>query len=102
MSFPISRADLQNPASPKLDLSSVVLPETVPFVDKRVLVLSKEVTEAAKKGKKNATLTIIVQKNVEPVTAGLKVNFPDATITVNPENKPVGPKLYTPVVVDWS
>jgi hypothetical protein len=101
MSFPISRADLQNPASPKLDLSSVVLPENTPFVDKRILVLSKQVTEAAKQGKKNITLTIIVQKNVEPVSAGLRVNFPDATITVNPENKPVGPKMYTPLLVDW-
>lgn len=102
MSFPIYRVDLQDVSSSKLDLSSVVLPETATFVEKRVLHFSKQVTDAAKKGDKKATLKVVIEKNVEPVSAGLKVNFPDVTLTVNPENKPVGPKMPTTVVIDWS
>ena len=105
MSFPILRADLQDTASPKLDLSSVSLPESSTFVEKRVLTLSKQVTKAAAEGKKSVNVSIVIQANVEPVSNGLKVNFPDATITV--EASPHGPPRGGPggrgtqVVVSW-
>jgi len=102
MSLPIHRVDLQNAASPKLNLSSVVLPETATFPDKRVLTLSKQIVAAAKEGKKTVTVNIVVEKNVEPVSAGLKVNFPDATITVNSNSNPAGGRVATPIVIDWS
>jgi len=102
MSFPIYRADLQNSSSPKLDLSSVVIPETSTFVEKRIFTLSKQITDAAKQSKKTITLSIVIEKNVEPVTAGLKVNFPDISFIVNSGNKPGGGKMATPIVVDWS
>jgi hypothetical protein len=108
MSFPIHRADLQDVASPKLNLDSVTLPESSTFVEKRVLTLSKQVTEAAVSGKKSVTLTVVIPANVEPVSAGLKVNFPDATIVVE-GNKNGAERLSrggpgdraTHVVVSW-
>jgi hypothetical protein len=105
MSFPILRADLQDPASPKLDLSSVTLPESSTFVEKRVLTLSKQVTTAAAAGKKSVNVSVVIKTNVEPVSAGLKVNFPDATITVEgnthgpPRGGPGG--RATQVLVSW-
>ena len=109
MSFPIYRADLQDATSPKLDLSSVELPESSTFVEKRVLTLSKQITQAAARGDKNITLTIVISKNVEPVSAGLIVNFPDTTFTVGSNTNGVeqnpsgaGPRgSSTPIVVSW-
>lgn len=108
MSFPIYRADLQDPTSPKLVLDAVTLPESSTFIEKRVLNFSKQVATAAISGKKSVNLTVVIPTNVEPVSAGLKVNFPDATIVVesNP-NAPPGPSRGGPggratqVVVSW-
>jgi hypothetical protein len=108
MSFPILRADLQDPASPKLDLSSVTLPESSTFVEKRVLTLSKQVTTAAAAGKKSVNVSVVIKTNVEPVSAGLKVNFPDVTFTVegSKDNAPAPHRgsrgeRPTKVVVNW-
>jgi len=100
MSFPILRVDLLNKDSPKLNISSVELPETSTFIEKRVLVFSKQIAQAAKDGKTTCTINIVVQRNVEPVTDGLKVNFPDIKFTFTPTS--VGGRGSTPVVVDWS
>ena len=114
MSFPIHRADLQDAASPKLVINAVTLPESSTFIEKRVLIFSKQVAAAAVAGKKSVTLTVVIPTNVEPVSAGLKVNFPDATIVV--ESNPNGAQIpsrggpggpggpggrATPVVVSW-
>jgi len=110
MSFPIHRVDLNDVASPKLDISSVTLPESSSFIEKRILTLSKQITKAAADGKKNVTLTIVILTNVEPVSAGLKVNFPDVTFTTNDTNTvsaSQGPPRGGPggrgtqVVVNW-
>ena len=117
MSFPILRADLNDVTSPKLNLSDVELPETSIFTDKRVLNLSKEITNAALSGLKSCTVSIFIKKNYEPVSAGLKINFPDVTFTVI--DKPLDtistlhdeydtlPDEYTTmrpikILVDWS
>ena len=105
MSFPILRADLNDAASPKLNLESVELPESSTFVEKRVLTLSKIITVAAVQGSKTANLHIVIADNVEPVLAGLKVNFPDVTFTVEGGvnvSEMDRPGRGTPIVVDWS
>ena len=102
MGFPIYRADLKNVGSPKLDLSSVVLPEGHTFIDKRLLTLSKQIVATAKEGKKTVTLNIMIEDNVQPISAGLKANFPDATITVKSNIGPFGGKSATPIDIDWS
>jgi len=108
MSFPILRADLQDPTSPKLNISSLTLPESSTFIEKRVLTLSKQIAEAAISGKKTVTLNIIVPTNLEPVSSGLKVNFPDVTFTVegSKDNAPAPHRgsrgeRPTKVVVNW-
>ena len=110
MSFPIYGADLNDVASPKLNLSSVELPEGSTFVEKRVLTLSKQITAAAVNGEKECKVNIVMPTNVEPVSAVLKVNFPDATITVDntvdghrAPSTP-GPRggRNTTVVVNWA
>jgi hypothetical protein len=105
MSFPILRTDLQDPTSPKLNISSVTLPEPSTFIEKRVLTLSKQIAEAAISGKKTVTLNIIVPTNLEPVSSGLKVNFPDVTFTVeeNKDNSGRGGRGERPtkVTVSW-
>jgi len=105
MSFPILRADLNDVSSPKLNLESVELPESSTFIEKRVLTLSKQITAAATEGKKTVRLHIVIAANVEPVLAGLKVNFPDVTFTVEGDANvpPMGrPGRGTPIVVDWN
>jgi hypothetical protein len=107
MSFPILRADLNDVSSPKLNLESVELPESSSFIEKRVLTLSKQIVAAAAEGKKTVRLHIVVAENVEPVSSGLKVNFPDVTFTIegNADETPGGRGRIgrgTPVVVDWN
>jgi hypothetical protein len=107
MSFPILRVDLNDLASPKLNLHSVELPESSTFVEKRVLTLSKAITAAALEGKKSVNLFVVVAENVDPVSAGLKVNFPDVTLTVEGESneapKNGGPYgRGTKLVVNWN
>ena len=104
MSFPILRADLNDVASPKLNIRTLELPESSTFIENRVLTLSKMITSAAAGGKKTVNLVIVVSENVEPVSAGLKVNFPDVTFTVQDESS-VDRERYgrgTTVVVDWT
>jgi len=107
MSFPILRVDLNDLTSLKLNLESVELPESSTFVEKRVLTLSKAITAAALEGKKTVDLLIIMAENVEPVSAGLKVNFPDVTFTVEGESNETSTDRRhfgrgTTLVVDWS
>lgn len=83
MSFPILRADLNIPDSSKLQINSLSIPGSSTFIEKRILALSKNIVSAAVSGKKNHTVTIVIKANVEPVSAGLKANFPDATFTFN-------------------
>lgn len=83
MSFPILRADLKDPKSTKLDLSSVTVSPTTPFIERRVLNLSKKVADQAKRGGKRLVITITNTDNLALVAAGLKVNFPDVDITDN-------------------
>ena len=83
MSFPVLRADLKDPNSAKLNLSSVTVSPTMPFIERRVLNLSKKVAEQAKQGADRLAITITNTANLAPVLAGLKVNFPDVDITDN-------------------
>ena len=83
MSFPILRADLKDPKSAKLDLSSVTAPPTMPFIERRVINLSKSIVNQAKRGGKRLVITITNTANLAPLVAGLKVNFPDVDITDN-------------------
>jgi hypothetical protein len=81
MSFPILRADLNDPKSAKLDLSSVTVSPTMPFIERRVINLSKAIVDRAKHGGKRSAITITNTDNLALVVAGLKVNFPDVDIT---------------------
>jgi hypothetical protein len=111
MSFPIYRADLQDVSSPKLHIDSITLPESSTFIEKRVLTLSKQILNAITKGQKSVDLFIIIAANVEPIIAGLKVNFPDVSINVKDNSegllpgqapKSGGPDgRATQLVVNW-
>jgi len=109
MSFPILRADLNIPTSPKLKIDSLTVPDTSTFVKKRILTLSKQIAAAAAQGKKTHTVNIVVQANLEPVTAGLKENFPDSTFTTSEESPIQGTPgrgglggRGTALIIDWT
>jgi hypothetical protein len=103
MSFPILRSDLNDVNSDKLNLELLDSLQKSTFIERRVVNLSKQIIEAALEGKKNVTLTIVMPENVEPVSSGLKVNFPDVSFDVQTtELEDNRPKKPTNVVVDWT
>jgi hypothetical protein len=109
MSFPIFRADLNNVESPKLNINNISTPDSSTFVERRIHTLSKQIISAALAGNKTYLVNIIVAANVEPISVGLKENFPDLTFTISNNSneepdevprRPHGPA--TSILVDWS
>jgi len=82
--FPISRADLYNHLSPKLDVTIEPAFEHIDdenYVRNNVSNSSRAILIQAKLGRKTWAQKVKNSK-VEGIVAGLKVNFPDVQIVV--------------------
>ena len=88
-SFPLLRADLNKPTSPKLDIDETPVFEHIDddnYVRNKVHNISISVVKNAKQNRKTASWALVDLGTVESVVAGLKENFPDCQVKVYPPN----------------
>jgi hypothetical protein len=93
MNFPVTKATLQNQSAITLpQLSHPSLSES--FIERRVSNISMMVLQKAKSGQKSHEVNVIKSEILQPILDGLKVNFPDTTITPH--------QSTSKIVVDWA